>query len=208
MRGTNRARVSGPGAAGYGAAQCGAAAACLLAVALVATACGSDLVSGEGGAGKSTAAVRAGRRAFDGAPPVAPHENFAISCVECHNIRGMDVPDVGFAPASPHELTEGMSAMSRCAQCHVFQQTEEEFVANEFVALRQDLRHGRRLNEMSPPVMPHKLLMRENCSACHTGPAAREEIRTSHPERVRCAQCHVPQRSRSVFAGESAPGPE
>ncbi len=44
---------------------------------------------------------------------------------------------------------------------------------------------------LAPPVIPHQLLMRENCAACHTGPAAREEIRCTHPERVRCAQCHV-----------------
>lgn len=127
-----------------------------------------------------------------------------MSCVECHNVRGMNVRDIGYAPASPHEITAGMSAMSRCTQCHVFQQTEDEFVANLFVALRQDLRHGRRLNDLSPPVMPHKLLMRENCSACHAGVAAREEIRTSHPERVRCMQCHVPQHTRSLFESKSS----
>jgi hypothetical protein len=41
--------------------------------------------------------------------------------------------------------------------------------------------------------------MRENCAACHTGPAAREEIRTTHPERIRCRQCHVPVGSRTEF---------
>ncbi len=181
------------------------AAACLLTAAFVTGACGGDWVSVEGGGNKSTATVRAERRAFDGAPPVVAHENFGMTCVECHNMRGMDVPDVGYAPASPHEVTAGMSATSRCVQCHVFQQTEDVFVANSFVGLRQDLRHGQRLNDLAPPVMPHKLLMRENCSACHTGVAAREEIRTSHPERVRCAQCHVPQQSRSVFESEFGP---
>ena len=28
--------------------------------------------------------------------------------------------------------------------------------------------------------------------ACHGGPAAVEEIRTTHPERGNCRQCHVP----------------
>lgn len=184
------------------------AAACLLTAAFATGACGGDRVAVEGGGSKSAATVRAERRAFDGAPPVAPHDNFGMTCIECHNVRGMNVPDVGYAPASPHEITDGMSAMSRCVQCHVFRQTDDVFVANSFVALRQDLRHGRRLNDLAPPVMPHKLFMRENCSACHTGVAAREEIRTSHPERVRCTQCHVAQQSRTLFESELGSGSE
>ena len=129
-----------------------------------------------------------------------------MACVQCHNQRGLEVPDVGFAPPSPHEFTEGMSATSRCVQCHVFQETTEVWVANSFVGIRQDLRQGRRLNSISPPVMPHKLLMRENCAACHTGTAAREEIRTSHPERARCVQCHVPQVTTEVFRSDFGPG--
>ncbi len=155
---------------------------------------------------RSPATERAARRAYDGAPPVAPHENFGMSCVQCHNAQGMEVPDVGFAPPSPHELTAGMSATSRCTQCHVFPKTTDVFAENSFVGIRQDLRRGRRLNEMAPPVMPHKLLMRENCSACHAGPAAREAIRTSHPERARCSQCHVPQETTEVFRSEFGPG--
>lgn len=155
---------------------------------------------------RTAGAVRAERRAYDGAPPVAPHQELGITCTQCHNTRGMQVAGLGFAPPSPHELTDGMSASSRCQQCHVFQRTTEQFVANTFAGLRQDLRHGRRLNDLTPPVMPHKLLMRENCSACHTGAAAREEIRTSHPERPRCMQCHVPQETTETFATEYGPG--
>ena len=44
--------------------------------------------------------------------------------------------------------------------------------------VRQDLRQGKRLNALAPPPIPHKPFMRENCVACHSGPAAREEIRT------------------------------
>jgi cytochrome c-type protein NapB len=50
--------------------------------------------------------------------------------------------------------------------------------------------------------------MRENCAACHTGPAAREEIRTSHPERTRCRQCHVPVTTREIFTHGSDAGEE
>ncbi len=156
-------------------------------------------VPGTPGAMKSEGKVRAARRAYDGAPPVIPHEAFGIACTACHDEQGMDVPGTGFAPPSPHALTEGMSAMSRCTQCHVQSGTAALLVANEFVALRQDLRSGGRLHGRAPPTIPHKTLMRENCAACHTGPAAREEIRTSHPERTRCVQCHVPVTTLETF---------
>jgi hypothetical protein len=35
--------------------------------------------------------------------------------------------------------------------------------------------------------------MREDCAACHESVAGRPEIRCTHPERVNCRQCHVPQ---------------
>jgi cytochrome c-type protein NapB len=167
---------------------------------------GSEMVPvpGDGGALKSDARVRAERRAYDGAPPVIPHEDFAIDCAGCHNEEGIEVPDVGYAPPSPHEHTQGMSERSRCRQCHVFSVTTDSFVANGFSALRQDLRAGLRLHGDAPPTIPHKILMRENCVACHTGPAAREEIRTTHPQRIRCRQCHVPVQTRGAFAPQGA----
>ena len=151
------------------------------------------------GALKSTPEIRAARRAYDGAPPAIPHENFGIECTSCHNAEGMDLAEIGFAPPMPHEETQGMSALSRCRQCHVFTETQEVFVKNEFVGLRQDLRKGKRLNPLAPPTLPHKTFMRENCIACHSGPAAREEIRTSHPERIRCRQCHVAVTTTASF---------
>jgi cytochrome c-type protein NapB len=111
----------------------------------------------------------------------------------------MAVEGLGFAPASPHEATRGMSAMSRCRQCHVERHTDILWRESAFAGQRQDLRRGRRQHPMAPPVIPHPVFMRENCSACHAGAAAREEIRTSHPERVRCRQCHVEQRTTAVF---------
>jgi cytochrome c-type protein NapB len=167
---------------------------------------GSEMVPvpGDEGGLKSAARVRAERRAYDGAPPVIPHDDFGIDCTECHNAEGLEVPDVGYAPPSPHERTQGMSDRSRCRQCHVFSVTTESFVANEFGGLRQDLRAGLRLHGNAPPTIPHKVLMRENCAACHTGPAAREEIRTTHPERTRCSQCHVPVTTRGLFPPQGA----
>jgi cytochrome c-type protein NapB len=131
---------------------------------------------------------------------VIPHPPLGAACISCHNEHGVEVPDLGFAPPSPHEFTDGLSALSRCQQCHVFQAEVAPFAANDFAGLRQDLRPGERLYPGAPPVMPHPAFMRENCRACHTGPAARAEIVCNHPERLRCPQCHVEAVTAAVFA--------
>lgn len=175
----------------------------ILCVLFVATACGEETkgkvaVPGQPGASKTVAANRALRRAYDGAPPVIPHQDFAAACLSCH-LTGMAVPDVGFAPTVPHANVAFGGAMGRCRQCHVYAQTDEIFAGSEFVGFAQDLRKGDRLHEFAPPRIPHQMLLRENCLACHDGPAAREEIRCSHPERTRCLQCHVPMNEASSF---------
>lgn len=148
---------------------------------------------------KTPAVVRAERRLYDGAPPVIPHQPLGAACIACHDGDGLAVPDLGYAPPMPHAATAGMSTLSHCQQCHVFQRTGERFRDNSFAGLRQDLRRGRRLYGGAPPVMPHPVFMRENCTACHAGPAAREEIRTSHPERRNCRQCHLEERLSGGF---------
>jgi hypothetical protein len=135
---------------------------------------------------------RSGRRAYDGDPPVIPHPRLGASCTECHTATGKSVPERGFAPANPHMLTTGLSQTANCRQCHVFRSGDDLFQPSEFTGLPQSLHPGDRLCEHAPPVMPHSVFMRENCVACHGGPAARPEIRCSHPERARCTQCHVP----------------
>ncbi len=97
-----------------------------------------------------------------------------------------------------------MSGISRCRQCHIFAATDGSFVGNEFSGLRQDLRRGSRLNSVAPPTIPHKIFMRENCAACHSGPAAREEIRTTHPERTRCLQCHLQVTTTARFSSATS----
>ena len=162
---------------------------------------GQVAVPDRDGAVKSTATVRAARRAYDGAPPTIPHVLFGMGCSACHNARGLAVPDVGFAPASPHAGTAAVGETARCRQCHVLRTTDDVFVKSEFVGLAQGLQSGARATTGAPPTIPHRRLMRENCLACHDGAGAREEIRTSHPERMRCRQCHVPVTTRSEFAG-------
>lgn len=171
---------------------------------LLAAACGGKRdgaapdvpVPGRPGAMKVAAQARAERRLYDGAPPVIPHQDFGAACTSCHTEAGIDVPGIGFAPPSPHA---DAAAMSRCVQCHAYRATDAVFAASDFAGLRQDLRAGRRLHEFAAPVIPHQVLLRENCQACHAGPAAREEIRCPHPERSRCVQCHVEQRTVGEF---------
>lgn len=140
---------------------------------------------------KTPALERAERRAYDGAPPVIPHPAQGARCVNCHHRTGIEVSGLGFAPPSPHDPASQQGSLAHCVQCHVFQKTEATFRPNTFAGLAQNLRRGERLNPSAPPVIPHDVLMRENCATCHTGRAARETIRTSHPERVYCRQCHV-----------------
>jgi cytochrome c-type protein NapB len=173
-----------------------------LGAALAIGGCGSEdsvAVPGVEGAVKTAAFQRAERRAYDGAPPVIPHEPQGAACSSCHNDRGLAAEGLGFAPPSPHIGTSIEGNTVRCRQCHVSGVNEGLFVENYFVGLPQNMRFGGRLNPISPPTIPHRILMRENCLACHTGPAVRREIATTHPERTRCRQCHVEESSRSTF---------
>ena len=138
----------------------------------------------------SAAAVRAARRAYDGAPPTIPHADPGAECSACHDADGQAV-GTAFAPASPHAATAMAGSTQRCRQCHVFVTSEAVLVDNDFIGLPQNLRWGERATPGGPPTIPHRLLMRERCVACHAGPGARDDIRTSHPGRERCRQCHA-----------------
>ncbi len=137
---------------------------------------------------------REGRRAFDGAPPVVPHEAFG-DCTDCHYEEGTEVPDIGFAPASPHR-----NLSMRCEQCHVLRTTDELFVASRFEPVRSGDRREAGTGLGEPPVIPHDTVLRGNCAGCHAGDWSREWLRTTHPERVRCQQCHVAQRATDAFS--------
>ncbi|MHC4952486.1 MAG: hypothetical protein ACYTGZ_01230 [Planctomycetota bacterium] len=180
--------------------------AILLAVPLMG-ACGEEVkkvpVPGHPGALKSAASVRAQRRAYEGAPPVIPHKPFGAACINCHSPTGLHVPGTGYAPPNPHGKTAGLAGTKTCTQCHVWKNTDGVWRKNSFDGLRQDLRRGEKAFLTSPPVIPHAVQMRENCMACHTGPAAREEIRCSHPERTQCRQCHVPRITGTRFERKS-----
>jgi nitrate reductase (cytochrome), electron transfer subunit len=139
-------------------------------------------------------AVRAARRAYDGAPPVLPHQRFPSPCLSCHAERRVEIAGLGVAPPSPHGLTPGMAA-ARCDQCHVPRDEDRLYTRTRFEGLEAGWSGpAHRLYPGAPPVVPHRIFMREDCLACHSGPAARPEIRTTHPERVSCLQCHARSR--------------
>ena len=178
-----------------------------LGTAIAAFGCGGSRwaeVPSADGALKTVADVRAERRLYDGAPPVISHIDFGTDCSGCHKNPGVSMRGVGFAPPSPHLESSVEAFTARCRQCHVYSTSGDFFVDNSFVGLPQNMRLGGQLNPISPPRFPHRILMRENCLACHAGPAVRQEIATTHPERIRCRQCHVVESSRSEF--ESALG--
>ena len=149
---------------------------------------------------------RRARRAYEGAPPTIPHsvDQLAVpSCMTCHDagvsVAGMAAPPMSHPP------------MGSCVQCHVVEAGPVPGVAvpvvdNRFVPVREN-RTGQRAWTGAPPTMPHPSFMRERCEACH-GVFATDGIRSSHPWRDSCTQCHpgsaeFDQRS----AGLSTPRP-
>lgn len=150
---------------------------------------------------KTSSAVRAERRLYDGAPPVIPHPPLNITCIECHTDTGKPSPPLGFAPANPHAGTKGVGGLSNCQQCHVFIREHSNFQdgGNGFVGLPERFTLADRLYAGAPPVIPHRIFMRENCTSCHGGPAARPEILCEHADRANCRQCHVPVVHREMF---------
>jgi cytochrome c-type protein NapB len=139
----------------------------------------------------TSTALRAGRRAYDGAPPVIPHALLGGACSSCHSATGRALPGLGVAPASPHGKTVGIGTDANCRQCHVFKTTGDIFVRSDFVGRSQAVRSSDRRYPGAPPVTPHDTFAREDCVACHAGLAARPEIVCDHAERLNCAQCHA-----------------
>jgi len=130
-------------------------------------------------------------RAYPGAPPTIPH---AIpydgvvggkTCLKCHENGGFVAKYNAYAPVTPHP------EFTNCRQCHVPVKTKTVFVANSFYKEKAPEVGVNKALLTSPPMIPHQLQLRENCLACHAGPAAPKEIRVSHPERMNCRQCHV-----------------
>lgn len=143
---------------------------------------------------------RDARRAYDGAPPTVPHpvaQRDPGSCLSCHE-QGLSVGG-RVASSMSHEFK------SQCLQCHVpgsgtgapgdalladALATAGTYGQNRFVGHRGPPR-GARAWDIAPPEIPHRTFMRERCLSCHAeGGSA--PLRTSHPERESCQQCHAP----------------
>lgn len=132
--------------------------------------------------------ARASRRAFDGAPPTIPHpvdDNDTASCTACH-AEGREIAG-RIAPRMSHKL------FVNCTQCHSPVSNPgigpEMPMDLQFVGLASAGR-GPRAWPGAPPLIPHRTQMREDCNSCH-GPLGLAGIRTPHPWRVNCMQCHA-----------------
>ncbi len=151
-------------------------------------------------AAQRTAALkaRAQRRSYNGAPPVIPHgigQRTSASCLTCH--RAGAVVSGKIAPQLSHP------EYTNCIQCHVVSQgmgpRNVPNVANSFQGTLTSGR-GTRVSLGAPPTIPHSTWMRSNCLACH-GPAGKPGLRTRHPQRKSCRQCHAPDQRRFPAAG-------
>lgn len=161
-----------------------------------------------------TLALHRRLRAYPGAPPRIPHavtrdEFRGGRCAACHERGGFVERFAAYAPVAPHpELTEclqchvpddalvgipfgdGPPVGPVCYQCHVLDREPAVAAALDWAPPSWPESPGPAL-EGAPPPIPHDLQLRGNCLACHMGAAALEEIRTSHPERSACRQCHI-----------------
>jgi nitrate reductase (cytochrome), electron transfer subunit len=166
-----------------------------------------------GGADKVAAvAARSSRRAYDGAPPTIPHtirQDSAAECLACHD-EGLRLRGRIAAPMSHTEMTS-------CTQCHVVEvgpmpgaRLSEQAVAspNSFVGLASPV-SGERAWGTAPSIVPHSTTNRERCDSCH-GVNGRDALRTPHPDRQSCTQCHALSaqldRRPDLWASEQRPG--
>lgn len=152
-------------------------------------------------------------RAYPGAPPRVPHgltaeELRTSSCRTCHERGGYAQRFGAYAPVTPHpEYTEclqchvpddallGIPLPDRgagvgCRQCHVAPGAATPLVDLDWQPARWPAVTATS-DDSAPPPIPHELQLRGNCIACHAGAGAVAEIRTTHPERTDCRQCHV-----------------
>ncbi len=125
---------------------------------------------------------RANARISAYAPPTVPHQLFGIACLDCHATS-----DLG-APMMPHQ------EITNCRQCHVLSHDVPLFRRNTFRRMPEPKPALKAAYAGAPPVVPHRVFMREKCLACHAPGAREATANTPHPERIHCLQCHVPQR--------------
>lgn len=167
-------------------------------------------------------------RAYPGAPPRIPHplradELRTDACRTCHERGGYSARFQAYVPLTPHP-ERGI-----CLQCHVGVDAVLGLEAPDAAPdARCVLCHGpaggpvqadasltwpttvwptlpRTTPDQDPPPIPHDLQYRQNCLTCHSGPAAVEEIRTKHPDRAVCRQCHLVADPETTAFARAAP---
>ncbi len=133
--------------------------------------------------------LRQRNRAFNGAPPTVPHpvEEMSLeSCMACHG-DGISTETLRVSKM-PHQY------LLNCTQCHVENDLRDkasfEFRESTFVGLPAPI-GGSRAYDGAPPQIPHSTWMRVDCMSCH-GFTGAHGIRTTHPWRQNCQQCHAP----------------
>lgn len=153
-------------------------------------------------------------RSYPGAPPRIPHgltpaEFQGVGCKTCHERGGFSQRFGAYVPVTPHP------ELGACLQCHVgdaklmaipLPSTDPSARCHQCHATGGAMGWSdsslawsrpvwpvmpRVARGMLPPPIPHDLEMRTNCLACHGAPSAVNAIRTSHPERANCRQCHL-----------------
>lgn len=135
-------------------------------------------------------AIRASRRAYNGAPPVIPHaveQTNDAACYVCHGEGAV----VGQRIAN--RMSHG--PLANCVQCHAastpppFADPEQPGPSNSFVGLPAPV-SAERAFEGAPPVIPHSTWMRERCLSCHGGQVGWPGLEVTHRWRTNCVQCH------------------
>jgi len=159
---------------------------------------------------RASLAARDSLRAYNGAPPVIPHAvdaRDATSCLACHG-DGLRVGD-RIAAKIPHE------SFASCTQCHVEKVSsmpltdlvpfiegegaDDGLLAKSAFSGKPAPFEGSRAWLGAPPVIPHSTWMRNDCLSCH-GDLGKPGLRSSHPERTVCLQCHAQSSSSDRFA--------
>lgn len=150
--------------------------------------------------------ARAERRAFDGAPPTIPHAIAQMGppdCLTCHRTGARIAGRV--APRMSHQVLES------CTQCHVVASDPRPVAStppapdNTFVGVPSPT-GGERAWPGAPPTIPHATTMRSECSSCH-GTLGQKGMRTTHPQRQSCTQCHAPSAALDQRAPKHDPAP-
>jgi cytochrome c-type protein NapB len=114
-----------------------------------------------------------------GAPSIPHGLEMGEDCLACHG-----------GPDAPAAIRTSHPTRANCVRCHVPASTPDA-VAASASSTTEPPGIGHAALPGSPPPIPHGLQMRENCLACHAGPGAVAELRSSHPTRVNCRQCHA-----------------